>query len=69
MTIKETIEQIKNNLDTSYLKLQELKYEEGFETFVRLQLLDIITIIERLQESIYSQKSKQNTIKRQGKKG
>ena len=69
MTIKENIEQIKNNLDTSYLKLQELKYKEGFETFVRLQLLDIITIIERLQESIYSQNSKQNTIKRQGKKG
>lgn len=70
MTIKEKIELIKYNLDTAYLKLQELKYEEEFEYYVKMNLLDTINITEGLLNSIYSQKTKERkNIKRQGRKG
>ena len=66
MTIKENIEHIKYNLDITYSKLQELKYEEEFEIYVRAFLLDTITLTETLLNTIYSQKNKQKNIKKQG---
>ena len=68
MTIKESIEQIKNNLDSAYLKLQELKYEEGIENHIRLNLLDILGITQDISVFIYSQQEKQKNNKRQGAK-
>lgn len=70
MTIKENIEQIQNNLDTAYLKLQELKYAEEFENYIRRNLLDIIDITEAFLNSVYLQETKEKiNIKRQGRKG
>lgn len=66
MTIKEKIDHIKYNLDTAYLKLQELKYDEEFEYYVRMNLLDTINITEGLLNSMYSQSIKERkNIKRQ----
>ena len=68
-TIKETIEQIKNNLDFSYQKLQELEYEKEIENYIRIELLNIIVITKSLLEFAYSQQAKQNqNKKRQGNK-
>lgn len=68
MTIKESIEQIKNNLDSAYSKLQELKYEEEIENHIRLNLLDILGITQHVSVFIYSQQEKQKNNKRQGAK-
>lgn len=54
MTIKESIEQIKNNLDSSYLELQKLRYEEEIENHVRVELLYMISITKNIFNFIYS---------------
>ncbi len=68
MTIKESIEQIKNNLNSSYSKLQELKYEEEIEHHVRVELLYMISITKNIFNFIYSHQEKQENNKRQGAK-
>lgn len=68
MTIKESIEQIKNNLDSSYLELQKLRYEEEIENHVRVELLYMISITKNIFNFIYSHQEKQKNNKRQGAK-